>query len=191
MLSGALVFLIDTLSDLFTAALLLRFYMQWARAPWRNPLSEFLIALTDFVVRPARRVVPGLFGLDLATVAAAWSVQFVALALLVALTARPFASPTGSTFAALALLAFVALAKILVYIVMVAVVVQAVLTWVNPYSPVMPTLNSLSRPLLRVFQRVIPPIGNVDLSPLFVVLVCQLLLMVPVAMAEGALRRLL
>jgi YggT family protein len=69
--------------------------------------------------------------------------------------------------------------------------VQAVLTWVNPYSPVMPLLNSLSRPFLRVFRRFVPPIGNVDLSPLFVVIACQLLLMLPIALAEGAIMKLL
>jgi YggT family protein len=73
---------------------------------------------------------------------------------------------------------------------MVTVIVQAVLTWINPYSPVMPLLNSLARPFLRIFQRLIPPIGNVDLSPLFVVIVCQLLLMVPIAFLEAAVARL-
>jgi YggT family protein len=58
----------------------------------------------------------------------------------------------------------------------IAVIIQAVLTWVSPYSPAMPLLNSLTRPFLRVFQRRIPPIGNVDLSPLFLLVVCQLLL---------------
>ena len=70
-------------------------------------------------------------------------------------------------------------------------IVQAVLTWVNPYSPVMPLLNSLSRPFLRVFRRYIPPIGNVDLSPLFVVIVCQLLLILPIAFLEAALMKLI
>ena len=59
MLSGALIFLVNVVFGLFTVALLLRFYLQWVRAPYRNPLSEFLQALTDFMVRPARRVIPG------------------------------------------------------------------------------------------------------------------------------------
>jgi YggT family protein len=65
--------------------------------------------------------------------------------------------------------------------------VQAILSWVNPYSPISPLLNGLARPLLRPFQRRIPPVANVDLSPLFVIIVCQLLLMLPIAYAEGAL----
>jgi YggT family protein len=66
MLTDALVFLIKTVFGLFTMALLLRFYIQWARAAHRNPLSEFLYALTDFIVKPARRLVPGFWGLDFA-----------------------------------------------------------------------------------------------------------------------------
>jgi len=71
------------------------------------------------------------------------------------------------------------------------VIVQVVLSWVGPYSPVMPLLNSMTRPFMRVFQRRIPPVGNVDLSPLFVLVVIQLLLILPVAWAEAALARLL
>ena len=81
MLADALIFLIKTGFGLFTIALLLRFYMQWARAAYRNPLSDFLAAVTDFIVRPGRRFIPGLWGLDLATLVIAWAVQFIELAL--------------------------------------------------------------------------------------------------------------
>src|SRR5262245_45306234 len=183
MISGALIFLVNTVFDFFAVALLMRFYMQWARAPLRNPLSEFLNALTDWMVRPARRFVPGLWGLDLATLVLAWLIQLVEIAIVLHIKGFQLGSQAGLAFAALVLMAAVLLVKLLIYIVMVTVIVQAVLTWVNPYSPVMPLLNSLSRPFLRVFRRYVPPVGNVDLSPLFVVIVCQLLLMVPVAFA--------
>jgi YggT family protein len=74
---------------------------------------------------------------------------------------------------------------------MAAVIVQVVLSWVSPYSPLMPLANSMTRPFLRVFQRRLPPIGNVDLSPLIALVVIQLLIMLPVAWAEGSLSRLL
>ena len=188
MLAQALIFLVNTAFDLFTVALLLRFFMQWARAPLRNPLSDFLNALTNWMVRPARRVIPGLWGLDLATLVLAWILLIIEQAIVFQIRGYPFGSQAGLAFAALALLAAVILVKVLIYIVMVVVIVQAVLTWVNPYSPVMPLLNSLSRPFLRIFRRFIPPIGNVDLSPLFVVIVCQLLLMAPIPIAEMAIR---
>lgn len=191
MVSNALIFLIQTAFGLFVVALLLRFYMQWVRAPYRNPLSEFLQALTDFMVRPARRVVPGLWGLDLATFVLAWLVQLAEIVIVMQLRGFDSGPDAGSVIAWLALLALVVLAKIGLYMLLVIIVMQVVLSWLAPGSPVMPLLNSLTRPMLRAFQRRIPPIGNVDLSPLFALVVIQLLLMLPVAWAEVTLTRLL
>jgi YggT family protein len=190
MLSGALIFLVNVVFGLFTLALMLRFYLQWVRAPYRNPLSEFLHALTDFMVRPARRVIPGFWGLDLATLALAWLVQCLNLFLELQLRSYEVGPQAGLAFVGLIAMAAVTLLKMGLYIVMVVVIVQAVLTWIGPYSPVMPLLNSMTRPFLRVFQRFVPPIGNVDLSPIFVLVVCQLLLMVPVAYLEVTVARL-
>jgi YggT family protein len=191
MLSNALIFLVNTVFGLLVVALLLRFYLQWARAPHRNPLSEFLQALTDFMVRPARRVVPGLWGLDLSTLVLAWIVQWVEILLVLQIRDYGLGPAAGQTLAAAGLLAAVMVLKIGLYVVMAAVIVQVVLSWVSPYSPLMPLANSMTRPFLRVFQRRVPPIGNVDLSPLFVVVVIQLLLMLPVAWLESAAGKLL
>jgi len=191
LLSNALIFLVNTVFGLFVVALLLRFYLQWARASYRNPLSEFLQALTDFMVRPARRLIPGLWGLDLATLALAWLVQLVEILVVLQIKDSGFGPAAGQSFAAAALLALVLLVKIGLYVVMAAVIVQVVLSWVGPYSPLMPLANSMTRPFLRVFQRRVPPIGNVDLSPLFALVVIQLLLMLPVAYLEAAVSRLL
>ena len=75
MLGNALIFLIQVVFGLLTLTLLLRFYLQWVHAPYRNPLADFVNALTDFMVRPARRIVPGLWGLDLPTLLLAWLIQ--------------------------------------------------------------------------------------------------------------------
>ena len=191
MLYGALIFLVNVVFGLFTVALLLRFYLQWARAPYRNPLSEFLHALTDFMVRRARRIIPGLWGLDLATLALAWLAQFLNLILELQLRGYEASPQAGLAFVGLLAMSAVMILKLGLYIVMVVIIVQAVLTWIGPYSPLMPLLNSMTRPFLRPFQRFVPPIGNVDLSPLFVLIICQLLLMVPIAYLEGTVARLL
>lgn len=191
MISGALIFLIETAFGLFVVALLLRFYLQWARAPHRNPLSEFLQALTDFMVKPARRFIPGLWGLDLATLALAWLIQLLELFIVLQLRGYQAGAGAGMVFATLVLLALVTLARLGLYIILAAVIIQVVLSWLSPSSPAMPLLNSLTRPFLRVFQHRIPPVGNVDLSPLFLLVVIQLLLMLPVAWAEISLSRLL
>jgi len=190
MFTNALIFLVNTVFGLFVVALLLRFYLQWVRAPFRNPLSLFLQALTDFMVRPARRLIPGLWGLDLSTLALAWLVQLVEFLLVLQIKGYGLGPAAGQAFAAAALLALVMLVKIGLYIVAIAVIVQVVLSWLGPYSPLMPLANSMTRPFLRVFQRRVPPIGNVDLSPLFVLVVIQLLVMLPVAWLEAAVSRL-
>jgi YggT family protein len=188
-IAATLVFLVETVLGLFTFALLLRFYLQWVRAPHRNPLSDFLHALTDFAVRPTRRLLPGMWGLDLATLGLAWLVQ--AVQLFIVLQLKGVQLDHGAAIGAVFLLAAVSVLKFLVYLVMVAVLVQALLSWVNPYSPAAPLLNSMSRPFLRWFQRRLKPIGNVDLSPLFVIVMCQLLLMLPIAYLEAAIARML
>ena len=189
MFEKALIFLANTVFGLFTIALLLRFYMQWARAAYRNPLSEFLGALTDFMVHPARRVIPGLWGLDLATLVLAWLIQVPELLVILQIKDYSLASAAGSAYAGLALLAMVTIVKLGLYIVIAVVVFQAVLSWINPYTPLAPLLNNMTRPFLRIFQKLIPPIGNVDLSPLVVIVICQLLLMLPVAYLEMTLSR--
>lgn len=176
MLTNALIFLIETAAGLFTVALLLRFLLQWARAAQRSPIADFVNALTNFAVRPARRIIPGFRGLDLATLVLAWLTQFIQLALVLQIAGGAMRMTAVPAIAALALLAAAMVLRLLLYMIIVIVIVQAVLSWVNPYSPVAPLLNALTRPLLRPFQRRIPPVANVDLSPLFVIIVCQLIL---------------
>ena len=191
MVSRALIFLVETAFGLFVVALLLRFYLQWAQAPYRNPLSAFLQALTDFMVRPARRVVPGLWGLDLASLVLAWLLQLAEIVIVLQIRGYQTGPEAGLAIVGIGLLALVALVRIALYILMAAVIVQVVLSWVGSYSPLAPLIGSMTRPFLRPFQRRIPPIGNVDLSPLFLLVAVQLLLILPVAWAEASLMRLL
>ena len=179
MLAQTLTFIVTTLGDLFAFALLVRFMLQWVRAPARNQLSEFVAALTNFIVIPARRVIPGLWGLDLATLLLAWLTEILKLWLIVETKGFLMGAVVGIAPIALLAVAAIQLFQLAVYLVMGALILQAVLSWVNPYSPIAPLLNSVTRPFLRPFQRVIPLIGGVDLSPLAALLVCQLLLGVP------------
>jgi YggT family protein len=190
-LTQTLIFLITTLGDLFVFALLLRFILQCLRAPARNPLSAFVVALTDFIVLPARRVIPGLWGLDLATFILAWLTAAVELWLVLQLKGYVLGSAVGVAFVALAALAAIHIVRLTLYIVMFAIVLQAVLSWVNPYNPLTPLLTAVTRPFLRPFQKLVPLVANVDLSPLFALIVCQLLLAVPLVWLEAMVSRLL
>lgn len=191
MLANALHFIVQTVFGLFTLALLLRFYMQWVRAPYRNPLSEFVNAVTDFLVLPARRHLPGLWGLDLPTLLLAWTSQLIEWVLVLQIRGVRFGAEAGLVIAAVAGLALVAVVEMFIYIALIATLIQALLSWIAPGSPIAPLLEAMTRPLLRPFRRRIPPVGNVDLSPLVLLLVCQLLLMLPVAWLESVLLRLL
>lgn len=188
MLNHAIIFLLETFLGLFALALLLRFYLQVLRAPARNPFSAFLGALTDWIVMPARRFIPGLWRMDLSTLVLAWVTEVVLLAAKFSLRGFEFGGAVGAAAIAFLVLGAVEVAKLSLYILMVAVIAQAVLSWVAPYSPAMPMLNSLTRPFLGPVQRRVPPVGNVDLSPILLLVACQLLLFV-VAWLEGSLVR--
>lgn len=186
MLAGALQFLIESVFNLFAIALLLRFLLQWLRASFRNPFSQFLVALTNFIVLPLRKVIPGLGGLDLASLLAAWLVELVMALLVLAVNGFPLVVAGWGVVPGVALWAAVKLLSLGIYVFMGAVLLQALLSWVNPYSPVAPVLYALSEPLLRPVRKILPPIGGIDLSPLVVLLALQLVLMLPMAWLEMA-----
>ena len=185
MLQQIASFLVDAVAGFFVYLLLARFLFQWLRVPFRNVLGEFIIAATNWMVVPARRVIPSLAGFDLASLLLAWLLQ--ALALLRDLrrsAAGDFGSAPGIALAVLAGLALLDLLRFAIYIFIFALIVQAVLSWVNPHSPVGPLFNALTRPFLRPIRRVVPPLGNVDLSPLVLIVLLQVLL-IPLAHLRG------
>jgi len=182
MLTEALLFFIQSVSGFFAGILLLRFWLQWCRAPVRNPLSEFVQTLTNFAVLPARRVIPGLWGMDLASLLLAWGVVIIEAVLTFAV--KGSAPSSGAAIAAMLLLALVMLLRLALYLTIGSIILMVAISWVNPASPMYSLINMLTRPLLRPIQRVVPPIGMVDLSPLIVLLLLQLILMVPLVYLE-------
>ncbi len=187
----ALIFLLETFLGLFSLALLLRFYLQAVRAPARNPLSQFLAALTDFIVRPTRRVIPGLWGYDLSTLLLAWLTELLLVIGVLALKDHSFGPGVGTAAVGLMLFAALNLLKLFIYILMVTVFAQAIVSFIAPRGPAMSMLASLTQPFLGIFQRRIAPIGGVDLSPLFLLVICQILLMWPLNALELMVARLL
>lgn len=184
MLTQAVIFLLDTVVTAFVALLLLRFYLQLLRVPHGNPLTPFVVTLTNFLVLPLRRVIPGLWGLDLATLVGAWLVQWLLLLVVEALSGLPLARGSALLYLGFGLWAAVELLRMSLYLLMLVQVMLFVVSLVNPYSPFMGVLEALSRPFTRQVRRILPPIANVDLSPMVILIVCQLLLMVPVAWLE-------
>ncbi len=190
MLAGALSFLVQTLGNLLAIAFLLRFVMQVLRVPFSNPFSQFVVAVTDFAVRPTRRLIPGWGGMDWASLTLAWLVVFVVTICLHWLGGFPFSLVGIGVWPILAGLALVELVKLAIYLLMGLVLIRAILSWVNPYSPLAPVIYPLTEPLLRPLRQILPDVGGVDLSPLILLLLAQLVIMVPVTLLEGALRSL-
>lgn len=168
---------LGTVCDLLALAFLARLAMQWARVSFHNPVGQFVMAVTDWAVKPLRRVVPGLFGLDLASLLLAWLTQTLYLAVIIGVAGL---LGGGALFAVglAALGGLVETLRLAVYLAMGVIIIAAILSWVGPYSPVAPLFQRLSQPLLAPVQRWLPPIGGVDLSPLVVLLALQVLLMV-------------
>jgi YggT family protein len=172
--------IVDFVGGFFVLMFLLRFYFQWLRVPFRNQVGEFVIATTNWMVMPARRVLPSVFGLDLASFACAWLLQAALLALLLTVGGRDLSSAPGIAAGVLLALALVDLLELSIKILIFVVIVQVVLSWFGRGSPLEYVVDAITRPLLRPIRRLVPPIANVDLSPMVLMLVL-LILLVPVA----------
>lgn len=182
MFAETLQFLIKTISGLFVLVLLMRFYLQVARAPFRHPLMQFVIAVSNFAVLPLRRVLPAWRGYDTATMVLACVVAWLAMVLILLLNPLPYNLLHPQSVLALCLLALLEVFSLSLYLLQGAVMVQAILSWVSPYNGLTPVLDALTRPFLRPFRKAV--IGGVDLSPLVLLLLIQVILMLPVRMLE-------
>jgi YggT family protein len=176
MLTNLLLLILEAVTGFFVILLLTRFYMQWLRLSFRNQLGQFVIAVTDWLVKPARRVLPGLFGLDLPSLLVALAIHSGFLALAFWLKHFSFGAHAGIAVSVVLAIAVVELIRYSVYLLTVIILIAAVLSWINPHAPLAPLFNNLSRPFLKPIQKVVPPIANVDLSPLVLLLVLQIAL---------------
>ena len=170
MLAQIATFLIDTIVSLIVFLLLARFHFQWLRVPFRNPMGEFVLATTSWAVMPARRVIPGLAGLDLATLLVAFVLQALGLWAQFAIAG---ADPSPLAIAAIAA---VDLVRYSLYILVFAIFVQVAISWINPDAPLAPFFDLVTRPFLRPLRRYVPPVGRVDLTPLVLLVILYVIL---------------
>ena len=185
MLANIFLLVINAAAGFITLMLLARFYMQWQRISFRNQLGQFVVSTTDWIVRPLRRVVPGMFGLDMASLLPAWVVQVLLVAFELSLRGAVFSGNTAAVVAGLAGVGLIELIRMMVYLLFAVVLGSAVLSWVSPHSPLAPLLTAIAAPFQRPFRRVVPTIANVDLSPLVLLLVLQIVLMVLAGARNG------
>jgi len=168
----ALWLLLETLGSLLATACLLRAYMNRVGLGARNPVGQFVVAITDWLVRPLRRVVPSGRTTDWASIVGGFLVSLVLALVFVAI----FGGGRFPAPGAVLLLALFWLVKWSLWLLTALVLLQAVLSWVNPYAPIAPTIAALTQPFLAPIRRIVPLVGGVDLSPLVLILLVQVLL---------------
>lgn len=169
----ALTYLVSTLIDLYVVAVILRLLLQWVRADFYNPLSQFLVKVTNPLLIPLRRVIPSIGRLDTASVVLAYLLELAGLLLISAINSFQFAWPQLTLLAATKLL----LAVLWLYFFLILVMV--ILSWIGGRfrHPIVPLVFQLTVPVLRPFQKLIPPIGGIDLSPLFAMIAIRFLIL--------------
>jgi YggT family protein len=173
-MQDALTFIFRSLLDLYILTFVLRLTLQWVRADFRNPLSQFILRVTNPVVLPFRRLLPPVGGLDTATVVAALALQLIATVVLIKLAC--IGNPDILQLAGLAALRLV---HLLLRIYFFAIIAYVIIGWVAPgtYNPMTSILAAMVEPVLAPLRRLIPPIAGLDLSPIFAILAVQALTM--------------
>ena len=190
-LTSPLLLVINTLFDIYLLMVLLRFILQWLRADFYNPVSQFIVRATTPPLKPLRRIIPGLGGQDMAAIVLSLLLLLAKYLLIRSLGANAIevanvAAPLAS--AGIAGLLLIAVAEVLatfINIFLFAIIVQVILSWVNTggYNPVIGLIQTLSEPVMRPIRKFIPPLGGLDLTPLFAslgLMVIKMLLIPPI-----------
>ena len=176
--ANAGVFLIDVIFGIAIIAVMLRFFLQIARADFYNPLSQAIVTVTNPVLRPMRRFIPPIGKLDTSSILLMLVLQLVSSYLIFALLG------VAGSFSGMLVGAIAELLNKSVYLFMFAIFIQIVLSWIAPgtYNPIVGVIDSLIGPLLRPARNALPPMGGIDLSPMLVIVglsLSQMLIVAP------------
>jgi YggT family protein len=176
-ISNPLTFLIETLFGLYIMAFMLRFLLAQVRADFYNPVSQFLVKITNPILVPLRRIIPSIGKFDTSTMLTMFVLQVIALVLILLL-----ANGSLSPFS-IGILAVSELLELFLNIFLFAILIQVIISWINPgsYNPVTSILHNLTEPILRPCRQLIPAIGGLDLSPMVALLGIQIakMLLIP------------
>lgn len=175
MFSDVVHFILNIVFSLFGIALILRAWIYAIGLHPFNPYSQAIVRVTDWLIQPIRKVIPIGSKVDLPSLLACWLIAFVYLLLTwLILTGQ---IPDIDGFMRAALSAIVMVLKWTFNVILWMTLIQAVLSWVNPLSPIMPVLTTLTAPLLDPIRRLMPNLGGLDFSPLILLLVAQIAMM--------------
>lgn len=162
---NALIFIVQTLAQLYLIVLILRLIVPWLGGSFQNPVAQAILKLTSPLIVPIRRILPPLGRLDTATLLVTFIVQYLMVLLIAAI--RQF--PTG--ILELSVTSAVKLLVLTLNVFVFAIFIRVILSWVNPgaYNPLVALIDSLTEPVLRPFRRLLPSLGGIDLSPIFAI----------------------
>ena len=171
---NAIDFLIRTLTELYLLLLLMRFWLPVFQVDFRNPVAQGVLRLTSPLVIPLRRVIPSFGRVDTSTLTAAFIIQYLLISLLLQLHGAE-ASALKITIQSILELATLSLAMI-----WFVILIRIILSWVAPhtYNPVIAMLATIAEPILRPFRQLVPPIGGLDISPIFAIVLLTFVSMI-------------
>jgi YggT family protein len=158
--------IVDTAASVVGGVLLLRFWMQVIRVRPPASIAQFTFTLTDWVVRPLRRILPGVGGYDWASLIGAFLIVLVASSVML------LAGWSGQTVVLYALFRFL---NWIIFGFMGLLIIEVVFSWINPHAPLAPFVHALNDPLLRPIRRVVPPVGGIDFSVLIALILLQII----------------
>lgn len=166
-----LIFLIDTLLDIYIAILLLRFLLQQLGADYYNPIAQFIVKATQPIVGVARRYIPSYKSIDLATLLIVFALISLKVVIVTSLRGGSYSS------ASILIVTMYDFISLLFDIFIIAIFLQAILSWINPdpYNPVSSILYSLTTPVLRPIKKLMPDMGGIDISPIFALIALMFL----------------
>lgn len=165
--SDAISFIVTALAHLYLLVLVLRFWLPWLGADFRNPLAQAILRLTSPLIVPLRRVIPAIGRLDTATLLVAFAFQYLTILLILLING------TTAGIAAIALTSIVDLVLLTLKLFMFAIIIRIILSWIaqGTHNPAVAIITTLTEPILRPFRRLIPPIGGLDISPFFAIII--------------------
>ncbi|WP_122417868.1 YggT family protein [Pseudomonas viridiflava] len=171
-LNTAAIYVLQTLGSLYLTLILLRFVLQLVRANFYNPLSQFIVKATQPLLKPLRRIIPSIFGLDMSSLVLAIIVQMILMALTLLLIAGTAGDPL-----LLLLWSIISVTALFLKIFFFALIASVILSWVAPGSnnPGAELVNQICEPALAPFRRIVPNLGGLDISPILAFLVLKLL----------------
>ncbi len=174
-LNTAAIYILQTLGSLYLLIVLLRFILQLVRADFYNPLSQFVVRATQPLVRPLRRLIPGLAGLDLASLILAIIVQLLLMALTLLLMG--YGADILGLAGQLLIWSIIGVTSLFIKVFFFALIVSVILSWVAPgsYNPGAQLVNQLCEPVLAPFRKLIPNLGGLDISPIFAFIALNLI----------------